>query len=147
MARQRGDRDSCATERLSCFAWQAGSYGSAMLRIALLLVCCTLSTIPLHLTGAEQGRYFFNPRINSRDIALNEMIRLTFSTMPIQVPGVDVEQSVLRSLQAGKGSRDWRLLNPPLITIHEKGNDVEIFLNFCRVAVASYRYQPLTCLA
>ena len=99
-----------------------------MLRIALLLACCTLSTLPLHLVSAEQGRYFFNPRINSRDIALNEMVRVTFSTMPIQVPGVDVEQSVLRSLQAGKGSRDWRLLNTPLITVHEKGNDVEITL-------------------
>ena len=54
------------------------------------------------------------------------MVRVTFSTMPIQVRGVDVEQSVLRSLQAGQDGRNWRLLNPPLIIVHEKGNDVEI---------------------
>ena len=80
----------------------------------------------LSLPATEGVGYFFNPRISSRAIALNEMVRVTFSTMPIQVRGVDVEQSVLRSLQAGQDGRNWRLLNAPLITIHEKGNDVEI---------------------
>jgi hypothetical protein len=58
---------------------------------------------------------FINTRISSPKIALNEVERVEFTTMPRDIENVDIAAAVANALRLGAGSQ-WRLVGKPVIT-------------------------------
>jgi hypothetical protein len=68
------------------------------------------------LSAQEAGRpTFINAKVSAKQICLNEIVRLEFTTMPRDVENVDIAQSVANSLQLGAATT-WRLVGKPIIS-------------------------------
>ena len=80
---------------------------------ALLLLAPALA-VAATSDGASRPT-FINTRISSPKIALNEVERVEFTTMPRDIENVDIAAAVANSLRLGAGGQ-WRLVGKPVIT-------------------------------
>jgi hypothetical protein len=90
------------------------------MRTALFALALALFTAPL-LDAGEAGRpSFINARVSAKEICLNESVRIEFTTMPREIEGIDIAQSVSNSLRLGAAT-SWRLLGEPLVSENLRG--------------------------
>jgi hypothetical protein len=64
-----------------------------------------------------------NARVSNRQIALNQPVRVEFTTMPRQVENIDIATSVANGLLVNS---TWRLLGRPTVTEHDKTKTVTV---------------------
>ncbi|MBA3708305.1 MAG: hypothetical protein H0W83_05750 [Planctomycetes bacterium] len=64
-----------------------------------------------------------NSHVSNRQIALNQPVRIEFTTMPRQVANIDIETVVGNSLLVNSS---WRLLGRPSVVEHEKTKTITI---------------------
>ncbi|MCX8040810.1 MAG: hypothetical protein RMM29_01245 [Planctomycetota bacterium] len=91
------------------------------LLLCLLFVVCALP-------GGEAPRSaFFNQRVSARSLALNQPVRLEFTTGPRQIESVNIEAAVADAILVGY-ARQWRLVGRPAVQIDEKTRTVRVSL-------------------
>jgi hypothetical protein len=91
--------------------------------LATVLASACIGALPLAgpLQAAEGGRpTFINAHLSSRKIALNEAVRVEFTTMPREVEHVDIAAAVANALRLGNGA-SWRLIGKPQVTEQAAG--------------------------
>ncbi|GDY13842.1 hypothetical protein LBMAG53_27200 [Planctomycetota bacterium] len=71
-------------------------------------------------------RAFVNARVSSRQIAFNQVVRLEFTTMPRQIPGIDIAAAVANAVALD--SKRWRSLATPIVVENEKTRTVAVTL-------------------
>jgi hypothetical protein len=91
--------------------------------LLILIACCSLGLI--HSAEERKGA-FFNPRVSSRSIAFNQVVRVTFTTIPAQIPEVDVLSTVRSALALPSALADWRLYREPMVVVHERLLTIEV---------------------
>jgi hypothetical protein len=75
-----------------------------------------MSGLLTSLLAADASRpTFINAKVSAKQICINEPLRLEFITMPRDIEGVDIAQSVANSLRLGAATT-WRLLGDPIVT-------------------------------
>ena len=87
----------------------------AMLRLAALVLATAA------LAAGESQNAFVNHTVSSRTIALNQIVRVEFTTLPRQVDMTDAE--IVRRLGDAVGlgaAAGWRLMAPPTVTIDKQ---------------------------
>ncbi len=101
------------TALLACLAVSAGS-----VRAGDAIVIDHAKTEPKQAT-------FVNPQLSSRNIALNQVLRLEFTTSARQIDGVDIAAAVINAFSSGEGQ--WRLIGKPVVseTSRPKANPSE----------------------
>lgn len=91
----------------------------------LLLTMIAVSGLSSVVAGDAKPMTFVNSTVSSRTIALNEPVRVEFTTMARQMPEIDIPGQVRNAISVGAvGS--WRLVGSPLVTEHEKTRTVMV---------------------
>lgn len=67
-----------------------------------------------------------NSRVSSRNLALNQPVRVDFTTLPRQIEGVDIAAAVTNALAVGAANDHWRLLGEVKVSEHEKTHTLQI---------------------
>jgi hypothetical protein len=81
-----------------------------------VLLALVLSFTAASLIAGEAARpTFINARVSAKEICLNEVVRVEFTTLPRDIEGVDVAASVANSLRLS-AVNTWRLVGEPLVT-------------------------------
>lgn len=98
------------------------------MRTLLVLALAALPFAPglIAAEPANPPRAGINSRVSQRTIALNQPVRVEFSTLPRQMEGVDVKLAVARALDASRLAGRWRLLGEPSVVEHEKTRVVSV---------------------
>ena len=91
------------------------------MRILFLLLCLGTAMAAQTARGA-----LFNPRISSRSIALNQPVRITFTTIPAQLPEVDIVSTVRSALALPDARSRWRLYGTPSVEVHDRLHTIEV---------------------
>jgi hypothetical protein len=96
--------------------WRAFHHAPTMPRTVLLLV------LSLVATAGEVGKNtFVNSTVSDRTIALNQPVRVEFTTLPRQVEITDAEIARRITDAVGHGSAaSWRLLGAPMVVIDKQ---------------------------
>ncbi len=68
---------------------------------------------------------FVNHQVSTRRVAVNQSVRLEFTTMPRQVEGVDITAAVINGIELAGGA-SWRILGKPMVKEHEKTRTVTV---------------------
>ncbi|MDA3960305.1 MAG: hypothetical protein PF961_05915 [Planctomycetota bacterium] len=89
-----------------------------------MILRCALLCLAIGTLAAAQ----FNPRVTDRDIAFNESVRVSFSTMRPQLEHIDIDRAVRTSLELPSVQAKWRLIGDPEIKQNEKAKDVMVSL-------------------
>lgn len=90
--------------------------------VRLLLLLLALSA----LAAGEAGKSaFFNQKVSSRTVALNQPVRLELTTVPRQVESVNIEAAVADAVTLG-GGQAWRLVGKPTTQIDDKTRTVRV---------------------
>ncbi len=84
------------------------------MRTALLALVLSLPAVSL-IAGEAARPTFINARVSAKEICLNETVRVEFTTLPRDIDGVDVAQSVANTLRLSAIST-WRLVGEPTAT-------------------------------
>ncbi|MBA3699244.1 MAG: hypothetical protein H0W78_10350 [Planctomycetes bacterium] len=84
------------------------------MRTALLALVLSLPATSL-IAGEAARPTFINARVSAKEICLNETVRVEFTTLPRDIEGVDVAQSVANSLRLS-ATTTWRLVGEPTAT-------------------------------
>jgi len=84
------------------------------MRTALLALVLSLPAASL-VAGEAARPTFINARVSAKEICLNETVRVEFTTLPRDLDGVDVAQSVANTLRLSATST-WRLVGEPTAT-------------------------------
>lgn len=84
------------------------------MRTALLALVLSLPAVSL-IAGEAARPTFINARVSAKEICLNETVRVEFTTLPRDIDGVDVAQSVANTLRLSAVST-WRLVGEPTAT-------------------------------
>lgn len=69
---------------------------------------------------------YVNARVSARQVALNQVVRVDFTTLPRQVEGADIAAAVTRALDTSRLAGHWRPLGAPIIGEHEKTKVVTV---------------------
>src|SRR3954464_4082068 len=101
-----------------------------MMRHALALAPLALVVLAVAapLAAADPQRAItVNARVSpaSKEIALNQPLRIEFVTMPRQIENVDVAAAVANAVALGGGST-WRMLGRPVVSEHEKTHTISV---------------------
>jgi hypothetical protein len=87
-----------------------------------LFACCCLA-VP---AGAGESKpNFINAKVSSRQVALNQTVRIEFTTMPRQVDNLDIGVAITNAIRLS-GSGCWRLMGNPVVSEHEKTKTVTV---------------------
>ncbi len=73
----------------------------------------------------ESRAITINSRVSSKLIALNQPVRIDFTTMPRQIENIDIASTVANSLAVGLGA-NWRVLGKPVVSEHDKTKTVTV---------------------
>jgi hypothetical protein len=92
----------------------------------LALVCHLPAADAVAGTETRPRTAFVNARISSREVALNQTVRVEFTTMPRQVVGMDIAATVANAVALD--SRHWRLVVPPVVVEQDKTRTVSVTL-------------------
>jgi hypothetical protein len=84
------------------------------MRTALLALVLSLPAVAL-VAGEAARPTFINARVSAKEICLNEVVRVEFTTLPRDIDGVDVAASVANSLRLSAFTT-WRLVGEPVAT-------------------------------
>jgi len=84
------------------------------MRTALLALVLSFTATAL-IAGEAARPTFINARVSAKEICLNELVRVEFTTLPRDLDGIDVAQSVANSLRLSATST-WRLVGEPTAT-------------------------------
>ncbi len=78
-----------------------------------------------HAKTEPKQATFVNPQLSSRSIALNQVLRLEFTTAARQIDGVDIAAAVVNAFSSGEVQ--WRLIGKPVVseTSRAKANPSE----------------------
>lgn len=82
--------------------------------LIVLLACAAVQAI-----SADRVPTFVNQKVSSRQIALNELVRIEFTTIPKQIDAVDPQASIEGGL-ALAASTKWSLIGRPTVILDEK---------------------------
>lgn len=96
------------------------------MRLLLILVAVFLTSVPLIAATTPTRPAFTNFKVSSRSVALNQPVRVEFTTLPRQIEGVDIARTVSQALDASRLSGFWRPLNAPIVTEHEKTRTITV---------------------
>ena len=95
----------------------------SVLPALLLLVAVADAPLPAADTGDlradAKSTVFVNSKVAPRKIAVNQAVRVEFTTMPRQVDGIDVAAAVANGIALSAGST-WRLVGKPTVSEQEK---------------------------
>ncbi len=121
-----------------------------------VLAAALIVAAPGQLPAADAGdlrvdaksTVFVNSKVAPRKIAVNQAVRVEFTTMPRQVDGIDVAAAVANGI-ALSASSTWRLVGKPLVTEQEKLKTITVVFSLLPrttgdVALPSF---PLTWLS
>ena len=84
------------------------------MRTALLALLLSLPAASL-VAGEAARPTFINARVSAKEICLNEVVRVEFTTLPRDLESVDIAQSVANSLRLS-AVNSWRLVGEPVVT-------------------------------
>ncbi|HEX3135837.1 MAG TPA: hypothetical protein VHX44_19905 [Planctomycetota bacterium] len=84
------------------------------MRTALLALILSFTAASL-VAGEAARPTFINARVSAKEICLNETVRVEFTTLPRDIEGIDVVQSVANTLRLSATST-WRLVGEPTAT-------------------------------
>lgn len=84
------------------------------MRTALLALLLSLPAVAL-IAGEAARPTFINARVSAKEICLNELVRVEFTTLPRDIEGVDVAASVANSLRLSAVTT-WRLVGEPIVS-------------------------------
>ncbi|TVR49018.1 MAG: hypothetical protein EA402_00265 [Planctomycetota bacterium] len=98
-----------------------------MKRIFTLVLLLTTVAVGL-AEETQRSRAFFNPRVSTRDIALNQIVTITFTTLRPQVEEVDPEATVRAALVQPAASESWRLWREPRVEVDPKIGTLRIHI-------------------
>ncbi len=94
--------------------------------ISPLLVLALFCVLQASHLDAAQGSSRFRPQISSRNIPLNGIVQVRFSTMPPQAEDVDPVTTVRNALTTASVRRDWRLHGEASIDQHPRARDISV---------------------
>lgn len=89
----------------------------------ILLFCCVAALSVSSLEAAQ-----FAPRVSAREIALNDSIRISFTTGRPQLPEVDRSATVRNALALRSVQDSWRVIGEPVLEQHERALDVTVII-------------------
>lgn len=92
---------------------------------ALAALLCLHAPLALGAEGDERvaSATFVNHQVSARRIAVNQPLRLEFTTMPRQVEGVDIAAALVNGIELTAGA-NWRILGKPIVKEQEKTKTV-----------------------
>ena len=98
------------------------------MRTLIVLALTALPFVGMAASGelTNPPRAGINSRVSQRTIALNQPVRVEFSTLPRQIEGVDVKAAVTRALDASRLAGRWRLLGEAAVVEHEKTRVINV---------------------
>ncbi len=111
-----------------------------MVRAVLALFAVILLIPPTALLAADGGSLlideapksarpiFVNYKVSSKTIAVNQPLRLEFTTVPRQLEGVDIAAVVSNGIELSSGGI-WKLLAKPTVSEHEKLKTVTVVVS------------------
>lgn len=122
--------------------------------ICCLLMCSLLGAAepgpvpPRPVASGESRTMNLNPRISSRQINLNQAVRIDFTTNGRQVENVDIAAAVVNGVSLS-GASAWRLLGRPMVTESEKPRTVTVVFSLMPRTTGDLRLPqfPLTWLS
>ena len=92
----------------------------------LTALICSAGTALVSAEGDDKPTStFVNHQLSARRIAVNQPVRLEFTTMPRQVEGVDIAASIINGIELTAGST-WRILGKPMVKEGEKTRTITI---------------------
>ncbi len=92
----------------------------------LILAALLAAPLSADLAAADAGRpTFINSHLSSTKIALNEPVRVEFTTLPREIEHIDITSAVANALCLGAGA-SWRLLGAPLISEQSVGSSAAV---------------------
>jgi len=97
---------------------------SCLLGSCLLLALGLLTSLAAETTSTRPA--FTNFKVSSRTIALNQTLRVEFTTLPRQVEGVDIARVVTQAVDASRLDGKWRPLGEPTVSEHEKTHTITV---------------------
>lgn len=80
---------------------------------------------------------FYNQKVSSRTLALNQPVRIELTTVPRQVEGVSIEASVTDAITLSSATH-WRLVGKPTATVDEKTRTVRVALSLLPRTVGEF---------
>lgn len=97
------------------------------MRLLLTLAVLLLTVVPLIAeTTTPKRPAFANFKVSSRTVALNQPVRIEFTTLPRQIEGIDIARTVAQALDASRLAGFWRPLGTPTVTEHEKTHTITV---------------------
>ncbi len=96
------------------------------MRLLLTLAVLLLTVVPLAAATSPTRPAFANFKVSSRTVALNQPLRIEFTTLPRQIEGIDIEHTVAQALDASRLAGFWRPLGSPTVSEHEKTRTLTI---------------------
>lgn len=84
------------------------------MRLLIPVLCVCAAVLSAGDAKPANQPILVNAQVAPHETALNQPVRLEFTTMPRQVDGIDIAAAVTNALMLG-GSEDWRLLGKPLV--------------------------------
>lgn len=96
--------------------------------MARILLLTALVLAGAHAGDAAAARSaFFNQKVSSRTVSLNQPVRLELTTVPRQIESVNIEAAVSDAVTLG-GGQTWRLVGRPVAQVDEKTRTVRVLI-------------------
>lgn len=89
----------------------------------LILLC--LLVVAASAGEAARSTTFFNQKVSSRSVAINQPVRLELTTIPRQLDSVSIEAAISDAITLA-GSQAWRLVGKPSVQTDEKTKTVRV---------------------
>ncbi len=105
---------------LLCLALPLSTAGLSAAEITTAPVRAAETTPRANATPTPVRASLANSRVSNRNLALNQPVRVDFTTLPRQIEGVDIASAVTNALAVGSAGDQWRLIGPVKVTEHEK---------------------------
>ena len=90
-----------------------------------LLVCLLLAAAAC---AGDARTAFYNQKVSTRTVALNQPVRIELTTVPRQVEGISIEASVTDAITLSAATH-WRLVGKPTAIVDEKTRTVRVALS------------------
>ncbi|TVR14178.1 MAG: hypothetical protein EA401_04995 [Planctomycetota bacterium] len=88
--------------------------------ISFVLAITACLTVQAQSSEPASTRAFFNPQVSSRDVALNQSVTVSFTTLRPQVEDIDPLSVVLTALNSPAVRDDWRVWGEPRVEVDPK---------------------------
>lgn len=102
-----------------------------------LLVCLLFAAAASSVYAGDARTAFYNQKVSTRTVALNQPVRIELTTVPRQVEGISIEASVTDAITLSAATH-WRLVGKPTAIVDEKTRTVRVALSLLPRAVGEF---------